>query len=253
MHPTLLIAAAATAAASPHASAPSHSGAHHWTYSGHDGPSHWGQLDSDYRLCARGKTQSPIDIRTKDAQPAALPRLVFNYRPSALHIVDNGHTTQVNVDPGSALLVGGKRYELVQFHFHHPSEEEINGRRFAMVAHLVHKDADGQLAVVAVPLRAGKVNALLTELWRNLPAKGNEEPKTTDLQINAGDLIPADHHYYAYSGSLTTPPCSEGVRWMVLKTPAEISADELKTFAARYPNNARPVQLLNGRHVLASK
>jgi len=245
--------AAAVAAIATQASGEAGQKHHHWSYSGHDGPSHWGQLDSAYRVCETGKGQSPINIETKDVSPADLPPLVFNYRPVPLNIVDNGHTIQVNYEPGSALLVGGKRYELVQFHFHHPSEEVVDGKHFDMVAHLVHRDAAGQLAVVAAPLKVGRENPLLATLWSNLPKQGVHEPQMTKARINAGGLIPADHRYFAFSGSLTTPPCSEGVRWMVLKTPMEISKAQVAAFASRYSNNARPVQRLNGRHVLASK
>jgi carbonic anhydrase len=226
---------------------------HHWSYSGHSGPSHWAQLDSHFAACGAGKAQSPIDIHTHEVQPSALPALVFRYQPSALHLADNGHTIQVNYDAGSALLVGGKRYELVQFHFHRPSEEKIDGKRFDMVAHLVHRDANGELAVVAVPLRSGQANALVETLWKNLPKHAEQEVTSKDVHINAASLLPKNHGYYTYSGSLTTPPCSQGVRWLVLKTPSTLSSHEVSTFAARYPNNARPTQLLNGRHVLSSK
>jgi carbonic anhydrase len=250
---TSLLIATAFAAIAARSFAEAGASHHHWSYSGHDGPSHWGQLDAAYRACETGRTQSPIDIETKDVTPTNLPPLAFNYRPVPLSIVDNGHTIQVNYEPGSALLVGGKRYELVQFHFHHPSEEAVNGKRFDMVAHLVHRDAQGQLAVVAVPLKIGRDNPLLATLWSNLPKQGIHEPQVMKASINAGGLLPSDLHYYAFSGSLTTPPCSEGVRWMVLKTPMEISKAQVAAFASRYPNNARPEQRLNGRHVLASK
>jgi carbonic anhydrase len=237
---------------SAHLPAMASGASHHWSYSGYSGPSHWAQLDSHFATCGMGKAQSPIDIQTHAVQPAALPPLVFRYQPSALHIVDNGHTIQVNYDPGSALLVGGKRYELVQFHFHRPSEEKIDGKAFDMVAHLVHRDAKGALAVVAVPLGSGRANALVETLWKNLPKK-EQETSRKDVRINAASLLPEARGYYTYSGSLTTPPCAQGVRWLVLKSRSTLSSHEIATFAARYPNNARPTQLLNGRHVLSSK
>src|SRR5215467_3658558 len=190
----MMIAAAAVAVMATQALGEAGEKHHHWSYSGHDGPSHWGQLDSSYRACGTGKVQSPINIETKDVTPTDLPPLVFNYRPVLLNIVDNGHTIQVNYEAGSALLVGGKRYELVQFHFHHPSEEEVNGKQFEMVAHLVHRDADGQLAVVAVPLKLGRDNPLLATLWSNLPKQGVHEPQVTKARINAGGLLPSDLH-----------------------------------------------------------
>jgi carbonic anhydrase len=249
-NPRLLIIASIVAAAAVPALAGHQS--HHWSYSGDEGPSHWAKLEAANAACA-AKSQSPIEIRTHDARATELPALLFNYRPVPLRIVDNGHTIQVNYDPGSSLLVGGKRYELVQFHFHRPSEEMVDGKRSAMVAHLVHRDAHGHLAVVAVPLRPGVENKLMETLWRNLPKVKEKELARTDVRINAASLLPAKLGYYAYSGSLTTPPCSEGVRWLVLKTPSLVSDREVGIFAARYPNNARPIQPRNGRQVLSSK
>jgi len=224
----------------------------HWSYGGRDGPSHWAQIDPHNAACA-GKFQSPIAILSGRTRTAALPGLEFHYRPTPLHIVDNGHTIQVNIDPGNWLGVGSHRYELVQFHFHRPSEEIIDGKRFAMVAHLVHRDAKGQLAVVAVPLDPGDDNGLIESLWHNLPAAKDAEMSRPEVRINAAALLPANLGYYAYTGSLTTPPCSEGVRWMVLKTPSAVSVHEVEVFAARYPNDARPTQPLNGREVISSK
>lgn len=227
--------------------------AHHWSYSGETGPSHWGALEHDYGACGTGKTQSPIDIRSHDARQEPLPALQFDYKPTPLHIVNNGHTIQVNVGPGSALIVGGARYELVQFHFHHPSEEQIDGKSFDMVAHLVHRNAKGQLAVVAVPIRSGSRNALLATLSTHFPHQAGLEAAVQGVTIDPAGLLPREHGYYAFGGSLTTPPCTEGVRWMVLKSAATASSAEIATFAVLYPHNARPVQPLNGRRILASQ
>jgi len=226
---------------------------HHWSYSGEGGPSHWAELDAKNAACGTGKTQSPIDIRTNDVHKEGLPALEFRYRPAPLHIIDNGHSIQVNVDPGSSLKVGGKSYELVQFHFHHPSEERIDGKSAAMVAHLVHRDSSGKLAVVAVLLNPGKPNATVESLWSHLPKQKEHQADFKGVRINPAALLPRDHSYFTYTGSLTTPPCSEGVRWFVLKSPAALSKSEIATFAAHYPNDARPVQRLNGREVLATK
>jgi carbonic anhydrase len=227
---------------------------HHWSYGGPGGPSNWAKLDSKFRLCGSGHAQSPVDIRTKAVYAGATPPLDFEYHPAPFHITDNGHSVQVDVEPGSSLHVGTDRYELAQFHFHHPSEEEIDGKRFDMVAHLVHKDSKGDLAVVAIPLKVGHENPLLATLWSNLPKERSDHHSVSAKQaINAADLVPGNHSYFTYTGSLTTPPCTEGVRWIVLKTPEEISKSQLDEFAARYPNDARPVQQLNGRHIIASK
>jgi carbonic anhydrase len=226
---------------------------HHWSYSGEGAPAHWAQLDHSYAACGDGKSQSPVDIRTHDIRKVPLPALVFDYKPTPLHLIDNGHTIQVNVDPGSSLQVGGDRYELVQFHFHHPSEERIDGKAFDMVAHLVHRDSKGRLAVVAVPLVAGSENALIAALWAHLPKQKEQVANVRGVTINPAALLPRDHSYYTYRGSLTTPPCTEGVRWLVLKSPSVESKAEIEKFTALYPNDARPTQKLNGRHVLATK
>jgi carbonic anhydrase len=170
-----------------------------------------------------------------------------------LRLIDNGHTVQVNYAPGSSITVDGARYELVQFHFHKPSEEKIDGKAFDMVAHLVHKDAQGHLAVVAVPLAKGSENQLIATLWKNLPHEKEHEAKLDSVSINVADLLPSKRGYFTFEGSLTTPPCSEGVRWFVLKQPTSISAAEIAAFGKLYPMNARPVQSLNGREVRASR
>jgi carbonic anhydrase len=246
------LAAAGTASAFSLARAETHH-PHHWSYSGKESPSHWAELDAQYRLCAAGKRQSPINIHTNAVYRSELSPLEFDYRPSPLHIIDNGHTIQADYGHGSSLLVGGHRYQLVQIHFHHPSEEEIDGKRFDMVAHLVHRDAAGKLAVVAVLLKVGHENPLLGSLWSHLPKAGDHSEASPTIDIDARQLIPADHGYFTFTGSLTTPPCSEGVRWLVLKTPMEISDAQLAVFAGRYPDDARPIQRLNGRHISATK
>ncbi len=225
-------------------------GTHHWSYSGHTGPAQWATLESDFSACGVGKLQSPIDIRDNVAKKGDLPAIEFDYKPSPLNIIDNGHTIQVNYAPGSFITVQGKRYELVQFHFHKPSEEKINGKSADMVAHLVHKNADGNLAVVAILLKTGQSSELVETLWKNLPSEKEKETAVPGVQVNAADLLPADKAaYYTFTGSLTTPPCSEGVTWYVLKTPTSISNTEVARFARLYPMNARPTQPLNGREI----
>ncbi len=233
------------------ASPPLHAdGEHHWSYFGATGPAQWAALESDYSACGVGKLQSPIDIRDSVAKKVALPAIEFDYKPSPLKIVDNGHTIEVDYAPGSFIAVEGKRYELVQFHFHKPSEEKINGRSADMVAHLVHKDADGNIAVVAVLLRTGQSNKLVETLWKNLPPEKGRETAVEGVEVNAADLLPTKKAaYYKFTGSLTTPPCSEGVTWFVLKNPTYISNTEVARFAQLYPMNARPTQPLNGREI----
>jgi carbonic anhydrase len=241
--PLLMLVATAAAA---------HGGAAHWTYSGATGPAKWGSLEKDFGSCSLGKTQSPIDIRDSSVKKADLPAITFDYKPAPLKIIDNGHTIQINYAPGSFITVDGKQYELQQFHFHKPSEEKLNGKNFDMVAHLVHKDADGNLAVVAVLLKKGSASPLVKTLWSNLPKEKGHEMAVDAVTINIADLLPSDKAYYTFAGSLTTPPCSESVTWFVLKNPSSISSDEIARFGKSYPMNARPTQPLNGREVKAS-
>jgi carbonic anhydrase len=223
----------------------------HWSYTGAEGPSHWGELDKSFSACQLGHSQSPIDIRAP--KPADLPPIQFAYRRTPLHIVNNGHTIQVNYAPGSAITVGSKRYELRQFHFHHPSEERINGKGFAMVAHLVHAAPDGSLAVVAVLLGEGAENAVIANVWQHLPSHEGPEQDLEDVQIDLAGLLPADRGYYTFKGSLTTPPCTEDVTWFVLKTAEPISKSQADAFGRIYPSDARPTQALNGREVLMTR
>jgi len=223
----------------------------HWTYGGNGGPTEWAELDKEFATCKLGKTQSPIDI--KGAKTADLPAIKFDYKPSPLKVIDNGHTIQVNYAPGSTIEVGGKSYELLQFHFHKPSEEKINGKAHDMVAHMVHKGEGGKLAVVAVLLDKGGANPVIDTICKNLPKEKTKEATPANVTIDAASLLPADKGYYAFKGSLTTPPCSEEVSWMVLKSPVKIADKEITAFGKIYPMNARPVQPLNGRTVEASK
>ena len=208
----------------------------HWNY---DNPAEWGELDAKYKLCKDGKRQSPIDI--SDTTYANLDSISFNYRSGPKEIINNGHTIQVNMHSGSYITVSGKRYNLLQFHFHAPSEHTINGKPADMVAHFVHQASDGQLGVVAVLMERCKQNDLVEQLWKKLP-KRNGDKNNLSKRINVKDLIPDNRDYYNYSGSLTTPPCSEGVNWMVLKRPMEISADQIKAFTDLFPKSVRPIQ-----------
>src|SRR5262249_1117634 len=185
------------------------SDAPHWAYSGATGPAQWSKLSKEFAVCSLGKTQSPIDIPDARATKGDLPPLQFDYQPAPLRLIDNGHTIQVNYAPGSSITVAGRRFELVQFHFHKPSEEKIDGKSHDMVVHLVHKDEDGHLAVVAVLLDRGAENPLIRTLWDNLPAKKEAEVAAEGVKIDASGLLPADRGYYSFIGSLTTPPCSE--------------------------------------------
>ena len=224
-----------------------------WSYAGANGPAKWGTLDKGFAECRLGEHQSPIDIPDASARKGDLPSLLFNYKPVPLRIIDNGHTIQVNYSPGSFVTVNGTRYELVQFHFHKPSEEKIDGKGHDMVAHLVHQGPGGKLGVIAVLLDAGQANGLIKTLWDNLPKDKGKENAVDTVMINALELIPKSKGYYTYAGSLTTPPCTQDVTWFVLKTPVQISADEIARFARLYPMNARPVQPINSRDIQATR
>jgi carbonic anhydrase len=228
-----------------------HHAEHVWDYGEELGPSHWGDLKPEFAPCKAGHRQSPIDIR--DPQQADLPPLQLNYKPSPLHIIDNGHTIMVNYSPGSFMSVGDHKYALKQFHFHRPSEEKINGKTFDMTMHLVHADENGKLAVIAILLRQGEDNALVRELWKDLPKEKEKEELLDQIQIDVSQILPATLGYYTFSGSLTTPPCSEDVTWYVLREPVNVSAAEIEQFSKLYRNDARPTQPLYGRVILESK
>ncbi len=221
----------------------------HWSYQGEGAPGHWGALKPEFSTCASGQRQSPIDIR--DGIAVDLAPVQFDYRPGTFQVVDNGHTVQVNVAPGNSIQVNGRRYELAQFHFHRPSEERINGRQFEMSVHLVHRDPEGRLAVVAVLLERGPAQPVVQQVWNDLPLEKNTAmPGHGELDPAA--LLPADRRYYTYMGSLTTPPCTEGVLWMVMQQPVPATVDQIGIFGRLYPMNARPVQQAAGRLIKQS-
>ena len=220
----------------------------HWGYSGEVGPEHWAQFESDFGACSDGRNQSPIDLA--GFVNAELPPIAFDYRPGGHEVVNNGHAIQVNYKPGSNIAVDGNRFDLKQFHFHSPSENTINGKSFPMEAHFVHADAKGNLAVVALMFEEGKDNAVLAKIWPQVKADIHEE-ETLAPEVDANALLDANRDYYRYNGSLTTPPCTEGVRWFVLKQPATASAKQLGVVpqAIGHANN-RPVQPLGARAIL---
>ncbi|MRR51540.1 MAG: carbonic anhydrase family protein, partial [Rhodocyclaceae bacterium] len=203
----------------------------HWAYEGEGAPANWGKLQSDYATCATGTRQSPIDIR--EGIKVDLETIKFNYKPTQFVVVDNGHTIQVNVGEGSSITVTGKEYHLVQFHFHRPSEERINGKAFDMVIHLVHKDYDGNLAVVAVLLEKGSEHPVIQSIWNYMPLEKGMAVDPPNVAIDPLRLLPENRAYYTYMGSLTTPPCTENVLWMVFKPPGQVSPEQIGVFARR--------------------
>jgi carbonic anhydrase len=209
---------------------------HSWSYSGATGPDHWSEVSA---TCGTGKEQSPIDI--VNPKKEKLPTIDFSYQAAPLKVINNGHTIQVNYGPGSSIVRDGKTYDLVQF------------QHAAMELHLVHKASDGSLAVVAVMLKEGKANKVVNTVWSNIASEEGKENAPATVMVDAAGLLPNKHNYYTFPGSLTTPPCTEGVTWLVLEEPVTLSKEQIAKFAAIYPNNARPLQPLNGRVVAKSK
>lgn len=222
-----------------------------WGYEGKTGPGKWAALSPDYALCGSGQRQSPIDIRETIA--ADLPPIRFDYKAVALAIVDNGHTIQVNTPGAGGISVDGEDYELLHFQFHKPGEQKINGKPSEMSVHLVHKEKSGKQAIVAVMLQAGKEQRLIRTLWNNLPLEQKKPVAKSEIMIDPGLLLPATRKYFTFIGSLSTPPCTEGVLWLVLRTPTEISREQLASFGKIYKNNARPTQADNTRVIKASR
>ena len=218
----------------------------HWSYTGEGAPYNWGKINNDFITCSTGKSQSPIDITAVTV--TTLPDIQFDYKASRLRVSNNGHTVKFSYDAGSSIVINGKRYKLLQFHFHSPSEHTIGGKAYDMVAHLVHQADDGQLAVVAIMMNVSKKdNTFLAQLWKNLPQSKEERFQNDNFKINIENLLPDSDKYFNYSGSLTTPPCSEGVNWIVMNQAIQVSAEQVKAFTDLFPASDRPVQPLNGR------
>ncbi|MGB5732838.1 MAG: carbonic anhydrase family protein [Thiohalocapsa sp.] len=219
----------------------------HWGYEGAEGPTHWGELDPHYGACAAGMHQSPINL--SDAVDADLPPIEFHYAVAGRDEINNGHTIQIDYEPGSWVTLEGNDYELKQFHFHTPSENHIDGHAFPLEAHLVHADKDGKLLVLAVMFEEGARNHALATAWQDMPERPHTHHELL-TRASAGALLPATHDYYRFDGSLTTPPCSEGVAWLVMKQPLTASSEQIAHFARvmHHPNN-RPIQPINDRVV----
>jgi carbonic anhydrase len=232
----------------------------HWAYEGDEGPAAWGELSPEYALCSEGRSQSPIDLPATtldDLEPATLE---FNAADLEAHpdehpeeVLNNGHAIQVNFDDGDSLVVGGERFRLVQFHFHAPSEHTVARRGFPMELHLVHRGDAGVLAVVGALIRDGRHNPAYDPIWEHLPEATGARESLTDLTLDIEDLLPKRRLAFRYDGSLTTPPCSEDVRWFVLAEPVELSAEQIAAFTAIYDHTNRPTQPLHGRSLVLEK
>jgi len=223
-----------------------------WSYSGATGPARWAKLSKDYATCGTGQLQSPIDIPDNKVRKGDIPPLLFNYKPAPIRIVDTGTTIQVNYPPGSFLTVSGKRFELDSITFHKPSESKVNGKGHDMSMHLVHKGENGKQAIIVVFLDQGNENEVIKTLWKNLPVTKGKEVVVDGAQINAIGLLPKNKDYYQYEGSLSVPPCTESVTWIVLMMPATLSGDEIARFGRLYTGNVRPIQPRNDRDIVGS-
>ncbi len=226
----------------------------HWGYEPDNGPANWGQLNRDWALCAAGEAQSPIDYRgtrqkKSDAMKLAFPaaNLRIIHQTHVLDAIDNGHTIQINYDSGETFTVGNETYALRQYHFHSPSEHTVKGRHYPMEMHLVHLSKDKKIAVIGVLIEEGRHNTAFDAIWSNLPQKTGQEVHIENVQVDIDDMLPGNKATYRYSGSLTTPPCSEAVRWFVYAEPIELSGDQIKAFRNIFHGNNRPIQPLNNR------
>lgn len=221
-----------------------------WSYEGDTGPEHWGELDEDYAAAKEGQQQSPIDIEPGAAAHEDRPDLSFSYGPAGLDIENNGHSVQVDRGDGGSMIVGDRKFALQQFHFHSPSEHTIDGEHRAMEIHLVHADAEGKLGVLAILVVEGAEHPTLAQLVSNAPASAHTGREVESVKIDPTTLLPKDRDYWTYDGSLTTPPCTEGVSWFVLQQPIKASAEQIAKFQGLMPDNDRPTQPLNDRKVV---
>jgi carbonic anhydrase len=238
-----LRAAAEEVHAAPHA-------APHWSYEGEAGPAHWGELSPGFRACAVGLEQSPVDLPAETI--AALDAAAIAWRPMPLRIVNNGHTIQVHATPGSFATIDGRRYEMQQFHFHHPSEHLLAGKAFDLECHFVHRAASGELAVIGVFVRPGAVNAALQPIWNAMPQHEGPE-RDAGAAIDPSALLPTERQCFRYMGSLTTPPCTEGIAWTVFRTAIQASPGQIHQFAALFNGNARPAVARTRRFLLSGR
>jgi carbonic anhydrase len=219
-----------------------------WSYSGMTGPEHWGDLSPEFRACSLGEGQSPIDLRQPvKSHPGDV---VIDYQTTPLRIINNGHTIQVNVDPGSTIILNNQTFTLQQFHFHHPSEHTVDGSRLPMELHLVHASDQGELAVIGIFLVEGAPNPVLKSVWEAMPSQPSEAITVASTMVNLAALVPEAGASFRYLGSLTTPPCAEAVQWVVFQSPLEVAPSQVTAFQSLFPLNARPVQPRNRRFLL---
>ncbi len=219
-----------------------------WGYTGTTAAAYWGTLNSSYDTCVSGQSQSPINI-SEYLQETNMPALEPGYVDSGLSVYNNGKTVEVNFDEGSYFTNNGQQYNLLKLTFHTPSEHYLDGAPYPMEAQFVHQTESGSVGIVSVMLKLGAHNPVIEGIWQNAPITAGETKEVGTVKINAGALMPQSLSHYHYTGSLTTPPCTEGVEWFVMKDTVELSETQLKAFQALFPVNARPIQPLNDRVV----
>lgn len=219
----------------------------HWGYNGETGPEHWAGMKTEYATCQSGQIQSPIDLKWH--KPVKGSALAVTYKPAKSFVADNGHAIQVTFDSAGHVKFDGKTYDLVQAHFHSPSEHTLSGKQYPLEIHFVNKDADGKLLVLGAFYNEGKENAMVAKILNAIP-NPPAPASSTDLQIKTQDMLPSMKTYYEYKGSLTTPPCTEGVQWVVFNSPMTVSKAQIETLHHFHDGNSRPTQALNGRRVI---
>ncbi len=219
-----------------------------WGYDADSGPAKWGGLSAEFRACSLGKRQAPLDLT--DAVKTKIKPLTIAYQKMPVTIENNGYTIQVTASAGSRAHIGDTFYDLIEFHFHHPSEHLLAGKRFDLECHFMHRSAIGEIAVIGVLIKPGKANRSLEPIWQAMPSETGPSKAVSGITVDTAALLPKKRRFYRYMGSLTTPPCDEDVLWTVFEKPVEASPEQIRRFAALFPDNARPVQPLNGRFLL---
>ena len=224
----------------------------YWSYTGEEGPESWGHLDESYAACVNGSEQSPINIEASQVKAdGEMEDVDTQYEPTTFSVMNNGHTIQANtVSENNKMILGEAEYRLVQFHFHTPSEHQFNGQPYAMELHLVHQNENSQLAVLGLMIQEGKKNENLQAVWDMLPKEKTEQDLPIGEPINLEALLPEADSFFHYDGSLTTPPCTEDVKWVVFEQPIEMSKEQIEAFQQIFPANHRPVQPLNEREII---
>ncbi|MCF6410773.1 carbonic anhydrase [Pseudalkalibacillus salsuginis] len=227
----------------------------HWSYEGETGPEHWGELDQANATCVDGSEQSPINIEFSQViTDKKTENIQIQYEPTPFTLVNNGHTVQANAKTESnSILVEGNKYKLAQFHFHTPSEHQFNGQHYDMELHLVHKDANGKIAVLGVMIQEGEKSEKLASIWDVLPKEETREGIPVKEPIDLQGILPQDQRSFHYNGSLTTPPCTEEVKWVIFEEPIEMSKEQIQAFQQIFPDNHRPVQSSNDREIYETK